>query len=87
MSFATFAILVFAFVALILIVSRWGPSAPSASASPGQQPLSPPVGPPCPTCGQPRGQVDRYCRRCGQQLSPPQPTTSSSSQTPPEQQP
>jgi hypothetical protein len=74
MSFATFAILVFAFVALILIVSRWSPS--SSPPPPGQQPLSPPVGPPCPNCGQTRGHVDQYCRRCGQQLwsqGPPDP--------------
>ena len=81
MNFATFAILVFALVALILIVSRWGPSSPSS----GQ--LSPPVGPPCPNCGQARGEVDHYCRRCGQELMPPPPSSqTSSAQTPPAQQ-
>jgi hypothetical protein len=68
MSFATFAIVVLAVLALVLIVSRMGASSTSAGS-----PLSPPTGSPCPKCGQRRGEVDRYCRRCGQELSPPPP--------------
>jgi predicted amidophosphoribosyltransferase len=82
MSFATFAILVFALVMLVLIASRRASSSSPSSSMTGQPPLSPPVGPPCPNCGQPRGHVDRYCRRCGLQLLP----ASESYQTPPAQQ-
>jgi hypothetical protein len=70
MNFATFVILVLALVALIVIVTRWGPSS-AARGTQQQQQFTPPDGPPCPNCGQPRGQLDHYCRRCGQSLLPP----------------